>query len=50
MKAQPADRTAKRISAQEWFARFGALDLLARHQKPAQPQMSAPADRIAVRA
>lgn len=50
MKAQPADRTAKRISAQEWFARFDTLDLLARNQQPAQPQMRAPADRIAVRA
>jgi hypothetical protein len=49
MKA-PADRTAKRISVEEWFARYDALDLLKRHQKPAQPQMHAPADRIAVRA
>jgi len=49
MKAQPADRTAKRISAQEWFARYDALDLLQRHQQP-QPQMRTPADRIAVRA
>ncbi|MCX7357333.1 MAG: hypothetical protein NT015_04195 [Alphaproteobacteria bacterium] len=48
MKA-PADRTAKRISVQEWFARYDALDLLKRHEQP-QPQMSAPADRIAIRA
>ncbi len=50
MKAQPADRTAKRISAQEWFARYDALDLLKHHQQTAQPLMRAPADRIAVRA
>lgn len=49
MKA-PADRTAKRISVQEWFARYDALDLLKRTQLPAPPQMDAPADRIAVRA
>ena len=48
MKAQPADRTAKRISAQEWFAQLDALALLKR--QPAQPQMRTPADRIAVRA
>jgi hypothetical protein len=48
MKA-PADRTAKRISVQEWFVRYDAL--LKRHQQQqAQPQMRAPADRIAVRA
>lgn len=44
----PADRTAKRISAQEWFARSARAQLadpLAR----ARPQMPAPADRIAVR-
>lgn len=46
----PADRTAKRISAQEWFARNDALDLLKRHRQQAQPQMRAPADRIAIRA
>jgi hypothetical protein len=45
----PADRTAKRISVQEWFARYDALDLLKRHPQPARPQMHAPADRIAVR-
>jgi len=48
MKA-PADRTAKRISVQEWFARYDALDLLKQQPRP-QPQMRAPADRIAVRA
>ncbi len=50
MKAPAADRTAKRISVQEWFARYDALDLLKRAQQPAQPLMHAPADRIAVRA
>jgi len=46
----PADRTAKRISVQEWFARYDALDLLKLDQKQAQPQMHAPADRTALRA
>ncbi|MBK8545143.1 MAG: hypothetical protein IPL62_17400 [Caulobacteraceae bacterium] len=46
----PADRTVKRISVQEWFARYDALDLLKHTQQPAQPLMHAPADRIAVRA
>lgn len=45
----PADRTAKRISVQEWFARYDALDLLKRMQQPAQPMMHAPADRTALR-
>lgn len=49
MKA-PADRTAKRISAQEWFARYDAIDLLKRDLQQTLPQMNAPADRIAVRA
>ncbi len=45
----PADRTAKRISVQEWFARYDALDLLKRSQQPAQPLMRTPADRTALR-
>ncbi|MBL8545693.1 MAG: hypothetical protein JNL81_04475 [Hyphomonadaceae bacterium] len=45
----PADRTAKRISLQEWFARYDALDLLKRTQQTAQPLMRAPADRTALR-
>ena len=49
MNAPAADRTAKRISVQEWFARYAALDHLKRHQQRAQPQMRAPADRVAVR-
>jgi hypothetical protein len=48
----PADRTAKRISVEEWFARYDAIDLLKRaaQQPRERPQMRAPADRIAVRA
>ncbi|MEZ5972767.1 MAG: hypothetical protein R3C31_13240 [Hyphomonadaceae bacterium] len=49
MKA-PADRTAKRISVQEWFARYEALDLLKRTQQPVEPLMRTPADRTALRA
>jgi hypothetical protein len=45
----PADRTAKRISIAEWFARYDAADLLKRSQQP-RPQMRAPADRTAIRA
>jgi hypothetical protein len=51
----PADRTAKRISIEEWFARNDALDLL--RTAPADRRMKAredlrrtPADRVAVRA
>ena len=50
----PADRTAKRISTQEWFARYDAVDLMkpVRSETPgrAPREMPAPADRIAVRA
>ncbi len=45
----PADKTAKRISVQEWFARYDALDLLKRNEQQAQPQMRVPADRRALR-
>jgi hypothetical protein len=45
----PADRTAKRISAQEWFARVGAIDLLKLNLQKTQPQMRVPADRTALR-
>ena len=45
----PADRTAKRLSAREWFARYGASDAIKHSQPHAQPLMRAPADRIAVR-
>lgn len=49
----PADKTAKRISLEEWFLRYDALDLL----KPRNASRASavnyappPADRIAVRA
>lgn len=47
----PADKTAKRISVEEWFARYDGVDLM-KHpvQERVRPQMRAPADRIAVRA
>ena len=48
----PADRTAKRLSAEEWFPRYDAAQIL-KHaaQRPrGSQQMPAPADRIAVRA
>ena len=38
----PADRTVKRISVQEWFARYDALELLKRHPHPFRAQMHAP--------
>jgi hypothetical protein len=44
----PADRTAKRLSVQEWFARYDAIDLLKRNQQQ-QPLLRAPADRTALR-
>lgn len=46
----PADRTAKRLSVQEWFARYEAADLVKRDQPQAQPLLRAPADRTALRA
>jgi hypothetical protein len=51
MKA-PADRTAKRLSIEEWFARYDSLDLFKRQQAEERvaKAMFAPADRIAVRA
>lgn len=45
----PADKTAKRLSAQEWLARNDALDLSKRYQQPAQLQMRIPADRTVLR-
>lgn len=50
----PADRTAKRISIEEWFARYDALDLLRkapadRRVKAREDLRGTPADRIAVR-
>ncbi|MGQ0531502.1 MAG: hypothetical protein ACT4OF_02270 [Caulobacteraceae bacterium] len=48
MKA-PADKTAKRISVEEWCARYDAIDLLKRQLLRPQPVMRAPADRTALR-
>lgn len=48
----PADRTAKRISVQEWFVRSDAVELAtAAVPTPRAPrrQMQPPADRVAVR-
>jgi hypothetical protein len=49
MKA-PADRTAKRLSLQEWLARYDSLDLLKSFEARPAKAMQPPADRIAVRA
>lgn len=51
MKA-PADKIAKRLSVEEWFARYDSIDLLQRQDAPRtkRPQMPPAADRIAVRA
>jgi len=46
----PADRTAKRLSVQEWVARYDAAYLLKRNPQQAQPLLRAPADRTALRA
>lgn len=50
----PADRTVKRISAQEWRVRYDLRNLTKDTQDEtrsrAPRQMPAPADRIAVRA
>jgi hypothetical protein len=45
----PADRTAKRISVEEWFARYDMIDLLKRERLRPDPVMRAPADRTALR-
>jgi hypothetical protein len=51
----PADKTVKRLSVEEWFARYDALDLLKAKQQQQHGDRKAqrtapPADRIAVRA
>lgn len=50
----PADRVVKRISAQQWFARYDLSNLMqaahAETRDRAPRQMPAPADRTAVRA
>lgn len=50
----PADRIAKRISVEEWRARYDALDLLRsapadRRVKGREDLRNAPGDRVAVR-
>lgn len=51
MTKAPADRTAKRISVEEWFVRYDAIDPLKRDATRIAPtSMRPPADRIAVRA
>lgn len=49
----PADRTAKRISVEECFTRYDAIELLKSHgakRQRAPTMMPPPGDRIAVRA
>ena len=49
----PADKTAKRISIEDWFVRYDAADLLKQLTPTSRGQlrtMQPPADRIAVRA
>jgi hypothetical protein len=48
----PADRKAKRLSLEEWLARYDATDLLpllAKRQEMLPARMAIPADRIVVR-
>lgn len=45
----PADKTAKRISSEEWFARYDGKPRAGRG-KSAPASAKPPADRIAVRA
>ena len=49
----PADKTAKRISLEDWFVRYDAADLLKSLTPSSRGrvrQLQPPADRIAVRA
>lgn len=46
---KPADKTAKRLSADEWFARYDGVVVPMLRRTPA-PKQRPPADRIAVRA
>lgn len=51
MTKAPADRTAKRISVEEWFVRYDAVDLLKRDAvRIAATPTRPPGDRIATRA
>jgi hypothetical protein len=47
----PADRTAKRISSEEWFARYDGAPSVQRDKQNARAlqRLLAPADRVAVR-
>ncbi len=46
---KPADKTAKRLSADEWYARYDGVVVPMPKRTPA-PKQRPPADRIAVRA
>lgn len=46
---KPADKTAKRLSAEEWFARYDGIVVPIPQRTPA-PKPRPPADRVAVRA
>jgi hypothetical protein len=48
----PADKIAKRISLEDWLARYDAVDLmplLSKRQDKLPARMAIPADRIVVR-
>ena len=48
----PADKTAKRISLEDWLTRYDAIDLLplfSKRQEKLPSRMAIPADRVAVR-
>ena len=53
MTTPAADKTAKRISIEDWFVRYDAADLM-KHLAPEARgrvrQLQPPADRVAVRA
>lgn len=46
---KPADKTAKRLSAEEWFARYDGV-VVPMPEKVAPPKPRPPGDRVAVRA
>lgn len=48
----PADKTAKRLSVEEWLSRYDSLELMPRKRASktdSEKRMYAPADRVAVR-
>jgi hypothetical protein len=49
MKKQPADKTAKRLSADEWFARYDGVVVPMPKRAP-PPKQRPPGDRVAIRA